>query len=152
MKFNLALFSTLLFVVFYVMHFYFFATPFYVAMFLGITLGILYVFFVFTTSFNSISVVRLLLAELSLLTIICFSAFVMNEIHQMYALYMIPFYVLFILLLAPVMNLPILCYAILFIIIHRKLVSEDQYTIENLFFTMLPLILGIVYLYAVCIA
>ena len=152
MRFNLALFNTLLFTAFYGMYFYFFASPFFMAIFMGITLGILYVFFVFTISFSNVSVARLLLTEIFFFTIICISASIMNEIHQMYSLYVIPFYIIFILLLAPIMNIPIIGYAILFIVIHRKLVLEGQYTIENVFPTILPFILGIVYFYTVRIA
>ena len=72
-----------------------------------------------------------------------------NETQQIPSLYYIPLYIIFILLLAPIMNIPILGYVVLLIIIHRKLVLEDQYTIENTFVTILPFMLGIAYLYSV---
>jgi len=145
MKLSLVVFNTLILVVFYAMHFYFFASTFFKAIFMGMSLGILYCFFTFTISFNRVYISRLLLAEFSLLTITCFTAFMVNETQQIPSLYYIPLYIIFILLLAPIMNIPILGYVVLLIIIHRKLVLKDQYTFENTTFSILPLMIGIIY-------
>lgn len=152
-KITLALFNTSMLTIFYGLFFYFFATPLLISIIISITFGMLYYFFFVTTSFDIASIARLLLAVFVFLTIIFVYSFANDEICQLLSyLPLIPIHIIFLLLLAPVLSIPILSYIVIVIVIHRKLVLEDQYLFSNTFWGIIPFLLGILWFYSVRIA
>ena len=149
MKYFVASFSMLIIAIFYALFFYFFATPIFISIFIGGSFGIVYFWLSFIKPLSIVSLSHLLLAEFMLLLIVFLYSYVMGEAWQLFSLYLLPLHIIFLIFLSPIMTIPILGYVILLIIIHRELISKNQYFFLYTLFGIMPYIVGIVWIYVV---